>query len=717
MKNRPLWQLQLAAICIVTAATLVLAAFLLTKDEVRNTGANAVSLVGPVAKLKPSQQLCLAQLELPQGSTAIRIFTESGPKNGALLQIDLIKDGRRLSRKKSMATSDGSSLTATINEIRRSTSWTKGSICIKNLSDGSLNLIGENSQLSSQTMTVQGKPGVGEIRVEFTSRGKKSLISLVPEIFHRASLFKAGWIGPWVFYLLPLLWLTMFVGASFVLIRNSFSSQLSDSKAGMSVRRTALIIGAIALVNGVTWATVMPSFQQPDEPAHFSYVQLVGQHVKLPENKPGNGPHTNEAQVAIDSARTFKIAARPTGQPLWTEDSETAWLEQTNALGDDRYKGGGYPGGAASYPPLYYTVAAGAYRIDPGGSVFSKVWLVRVFSALLGALTAIFTFLFAREFIRSRQWLPVAAGLFVALHPLFISISGSVNNDSLMVMLATVVLYLVARAFNRGINPRLAAAIGFVLALGLITKQTIFGIAPAVAIAVLYLALKGSKNRSEALKVLTASLVALLLPVIAWYATNYLIDRPLSGFSTSTAGQPFTITGFLSYVWQWYLPPLTFMGKYFAHDLSIFYSAPAFDVWVRGFWGGFGWLDTNFPTYVYNALQLLTASVAMLLIYAAITFWKTLKENLAQVLFCVLAVIGQVMLVHLASYIALIQNGTAFAQGRYLFPVIAIFALAATVSLTVFGRRMAPIAAVTLITAMIAFNAISMGLALTRYYV
>src|SRR5205823_11219053 len=69
-----------------------------------------------------------------------------------------------------------------------------------------------------------------------------------------------------------------------------------------------------------------------------------------------------------------------------------------------------------SHGPIYYTALAPAYLVA-GASPLSQLALMRLGSALIGALTVLFTFLLVRELAPGRPWLAVLAALLVAYQP------------------------------------------------------------------------------------------------------------------------------------------------------------------------------------------------------------------------------------------------------------------------------------------------------------
>jgi hypothetical protein len=51
--------------------------------------------------------------------------------------------------------------------------------------------------------------------------------------------------------------------------------------AAVKQDRFAVLVMGVTLCSGVFWAALIPLWQIPDEPAHFSYVQDLGEKISL----------------------------------------------------------------------------------------------------------------------------------------------------------------------------------------------------------------------------------------------------------------------------------------------------------------------------------------------------------------------------------------------------------------------------------------------------
>jgi hypothetical protein len=525
----------------------------------------------------------------------------------------------------------------------------------------------------------------------------------VPAVFHRASLFRPGWVGAWTFYVLAVLAVGLVLAAILVV-----------ALPGASAGRTGVAaVAAIAFGNAFVWSLVTPPFQAPDEAAHYAYVESIVERGKLPDTSPklgGGGSYTLGLALAIEQT-ALGVVQNPAARPAWTKAEEQQWRSADSALGARRDDDGGGYTTVAAYSPLYYGVEALPYAAGEG--IFTRLWLMRLLSGLMIAGAAAFAFLFARESLPSVSWAAPVAGLAAAFEPMLGFIGGAVNNDALLILLATAELYLLARALRRGLDVRLAVAIGAVLAVGIVAKPNMLALVPAAMLALAWLLWRDRARGTEPAALLRlggAAVGAAALILGVRYAVFPRQEAIGATLTQTPTGRSFSLNDFLTYTWQWYLPPLPFMEDKFAGP------PPAYDVFFKGFWANFGHLDTKFDPGVYRVL--LAASVAGVGLIAAALFQhrSTARQWAPRALLAGLAVAGLALLINLRSYLALIQAELPFAQGRYLLPAIAVFGLAVAVAALGTGRRRGSVAGTALVTAIGAFNLFSLGLVLTRYY-
>ena len=147
-------------------------------------------------------------------------------------------------------------------------------------------------------------------------------------------------------------------------------------------------------------------------------------------------------------------------RPPWLSSQQAQLPRRRWQVVHPQRRDGGGNATAATHGPIYYVALAPAYLLAQPASPFSQLTLMRLTSALIGALTVLFTFLLARELAPGRPWLAVLAALLVAYEPMYGFISGAVNNDVGVNAAAAALELLLIRMLRRGVTIRWGAAHG-----------------------------------------------------------------------------------------------------------------------------------------------------------------------------------------------------------------------------------------------------------------
>jgi 4-amino-4-deoxy-L-arabinose transferase-like glycosyltransferase len=418
---------------------------------------------------------------------------------------------------------------------------------------------------------------------------------------------------------------------------------------------------AIAGGHAAVWAVVTPTFQVPDEQTHFGYAQYLAETGRLPSGS-APGRFTPE-QAVLSQGIPFSIEGWPTWQPSQSRRLHRQLRTvRPSALDNEAVE-------AVNNPPLYYALEAIPYRAARSLDVLDRLFVMRLFSALLAALTVAFTFLFVRELMPGTPWAWTVGALAVAFQPLFAFMGGGVNNDNLVSTCGAILLYLLARAFRRGLTPRLGVALGAVAIAGMVTKSTFVGMLPGAAVGVALAAWRTAPaQRARALRgALTAGGV-LALPAAAWVVVNQVVlGRSVTTLTSGLFVQSSraSISGNLSYLWQYFLPKLWFMSDRFG-------SYPFWEVYVQGFVGRFGWFLIGFPrwvTWVASGVYLAMLALAA----AALARPGVLRRRWPELAAYVCVVLGVLVVVGIAGYRYKITTNLPLEQPRYLLALIAVY--------------------------------------------
>jgi hypothetical protein len=188
------------------------------------------------------------------------------------------------------------------------------------------------------------------------------------------------------------------------------------------------------------------------------------------------------------------------------------------------------------------------------------------------------------------------------------------------------------------------------------------------------------------------------------------LDRTAAGQLVGTeAGATFNLKQFLGYLWQFYLPKLPFQEPWPSAT-----GLPVYDVFVKGAWGSFGWLEVHMAEAIYVLLALATV---VAIVAAGVALWRsraTLDPPVA--VFLVLVVAALLAGLHWTEYHYVLDGNVNFMQGRYLFPLIGLGGaiLAKALTLVPEGRRGQVLAGV--IGLLAGLQLYGLGLVLERYY-
>ena len=467
----------------------------------------------------------------------------------------------------------------------------------------------------------------------------------------------------------------------------------------------------VSLLLSVIWAATVPAFQAPDEQYHFAYVQSLAERHALPGDaaRPSFSTQMSEAMAAVNSDQ---VAAQVKVKPEWSDIAVRKWKSRGAAARDD----GGGPSPASAYPPVSYLWMGLGYGAMSGGSLFDTLLGARLMSALWLPVTVLGTWLLAGAVFGPRRLAQTAAAAVPALAPMVVFITGAVNPDGMLYAIWTLALWLGVRAIQRGVP--LVDATGFFALVGLacVIKTMSFALLPGAALVAGY-GLWARRRRAVRICQLAAAVVVpIALTFGTWAFVAEQQDRPAAAQVadvTQTAGlaSGFNTREFLSYLWQFYLPKTPVQNPY---PFPSGEGLPLIDVWVTYGWAAFGWLEVQFPGWVYSILGALSA---VIVVAAAVALLRSRRSlDLRVVAFLVVVFATLLAGLHWTDYKQLENGAPGFMQTRYLFPAISLFGIALSGALSLVPRGRRQIAIGGTIAALLVFHVLSLGLTMERYF-
>jgi len=413
----------------------------------------------------------------------------------------------------------------------------------------------------------------------------------------------------------------------------------------------ALIL-ATFIALGITYSVVTPIFEASDELWHYPFVKHLAD---------GNGLPVQDASA---------------DQPWRQEGSQPPLYYALSALAtfwidtDDAYEG---------QPPLLWynphvdngvltadgntnLVAHSQQEAFPWHRTALAVHLIRFLSVWMGAATVLLTYLLALEIFPDRRNLALGAAAVNAFTPMFLFISGAVNNDNLVVPLCSLALLMMVKITNRKsqIANRHWASLGLVIGLAILTKESAIGLLAPAGLTVAYIAYRQRSMRTF----LEGGLIVVGLAAIIsgwWFIRNWQLY-----------GDPLGLNAFLDILGRRH-PPATLHQLWGERE-----------GFAMSYWGLFGGVNVPLDAWVYRLLNLL----ALIAVLGVIVFLirKLLRDRLRPE-----AWIAMVLLIAWPSavFVSLIRWAlqTWSSQGRLVFSAISALSILFFLGLSQFVPR------------------------------
>lgn len=589
-----------------------------------------------------------------------------------------------------------------------------GVLCIRNDGAEPMGFAGNLTPAGLDAQIGPNSPGArrtDEVRVDYYRPGRESWLDIAPEIATRFQLFKPGFMGDWTIWAalaaVGLLWAAVIA----LMLRPQRHAPGSERTERRTVPRMAWACAAVAIGNAAVWAVVTPPFQVSDEPIHVGYAQWLAETGRLPSTAVAELEESAFAPdyQAVLEAMPFSLE----GKPSWSERQEEDLRRRLEGDLSRRAESGAWT--AATYPPLYYAFEAVPARLGSSLSPLDRLFLLRLSSTLLAGLTVLCVFLFLRELMPSAPWAWTVGALAVAFQPVFGFMAGGVNNDNLLFALSALLLTLLARAFRRGLTPRLGVAIGLTLAAGALTKPAIYGVLPGAALGLFLLAWRARRlGDRDPLRGAALAGVVFVAVTVCWY----VIDANLFGRGPAdatkgigTGSKPTSLFSQLSYLWQFYLPRLPFMGEKFPG----YPRYPVWDVLIQGFIGRFGYFQYGFPMWAYRlglCVLIAVAAVAGVAVVRA----RAVRRRWPEATTYLAMAAGLVVLMGFVGYRYVVSTGANFEQARYFFPLLGLYGAVVALAARGVGARWGPAAGAFLIVLAMGHSLLSMMITVARYY-
>ncbi len=290
------------------------------------------------------------------------------------------------------------------------------------------------------------------------------------------------------------------------------------------------LVWMFSIAQGFLYIISTPQWEGFDEAFHYSYIQNLAETGRLPiygRTLLSKEVTTSFRLAPLSSPVNSNLGNRYTSLGDYWQLPESVRKERETSLknipGDFRsisdVSSDACPNYEAQHPPLYYLLCVPIYRLFSSSDLPTMVFVLRIFSLLIGSLTIWMAFSLTKSIV-----IPVV----ISLLPMFISTVARISNDSLGVTLYSLLVLLTLKYVLVASNYRHAFYIGITAGLGMLTKAYFLTAIPVLAIAVLAIGFQ-KKNAGLSARHLVVLFSTMIAIACWWYLRNYRLYGTISG--------------------------------------------------------------------------------------------------------------------------------------------------------------------------------------------
>lgn len=400
------------------------------------------------------------------------------------------------------------------------------------------------------------------------------------------------------------------------------------------------------------WIIIIPLWQYPDEQAHFAQVQNIAESSKSPVSGKNTSSEIVQSEKILKTERDENGNNSYTYHPEFNIDYTNSYFGKyetylTNL--DNSQRTLLVKSEATANPPLYYLTSSILYKVFYQGSLFDRVYTVRLLSLFYYLFTIFICYKIGQLTFKSNI-LAINFASLIAFMPMVIFSSTGVLPDSLTNFLFTLVIYLSIRTLIK-LEKKTILFILITIILGTLTRQQFLISLPIFFLALFYQFIK--IKRLKQLFVLI-SLVTLLLILVEVYGTRIPI---IGSFRISDISN---------------LKPELLVSHQFLNHI-VWSLKHAYSEVLPWYWGVYRWLSFTLPHVVYQAINrlLLLCLIGLLIYLVKIVKSKKISRETLITFFMILSIIIYFSIFIIWDYFFRLKNNFSFGfQGRYYFPLI-----------------------------------------------
>lgn len=250
--------------------------------------------------------------------------------------------------------------------------------------------------------------------------------------------------------------------------------------------RSAGLIVALTLVQGLWFSAVTPPWQAPDEHAHYEYAALMAVLNRVPtldDLRQDIQAEVTASMFAYDHWRL--IQRQPVMEPpigFYRAGSLTEF--PTTHVIDNQYI---YYPQVGDEPPLYYIFSALLYQLTVQSEATLRLYVMRLASVCIWVMLSAALGWAGYTLFPNKPTLGMAAWLVVVFNPMLNHIGSVLSNDVLAALWCTLFLIGLARVFRKGCNWRNVGVLTGCVVLALLTKKSTLWLLPMSGLALFWM--------------------------------------------------------------------------------------------------------------------------------------------------------------------------------------------------------------------------------------
>jgi hypothetical protein len=468
-------------------------------------------------------------------------------------------------------------------------------------------------------------------------------------------------------------------------------------------QKTLLILLLLATVfKGIVWSAIIPMWQFPDEQEHFAQVQYYAELRHKINTVNDLSEEVAKSELLLGTFRDERGNNKFTYHPEYKIEYSNSMI----GIFEDEIKNTPVSSRkifvkkeAARYPPLFYILSSVGYLIAYPFNLFVRLALTRFISVIFAALTVWAAFLLAKSIFKKNLLLSLAVASMVSFQPMFSFLSSGVNNDNLLNLLSTLLLWLMIDAIRNGLTIKKSILMGGFLGLGIFTKQLIYPFIPLLLFLILYETLVKRKDFSSMLKMLFPFLISALLMGGVVFAGEWIQTGKLPYWPQVNAGSPRVNLS---------------LAQYLSEKIPQLYRET-----LPWYWGVFKWLGVVLPLPILRAIKVVMALALLGLVKYAAQKFLTRKISVRdlQLTFLLFSSLWFIFILLIWDYMLIRSIGFSHGiQGRNFFSNIAGHMTLATFGFWSLSKNYRAYIVKAAVIAMIILNFLAIKRVLEIYY-